>query len=132
MCPDDIRHGRRSPGADPEIYFASDQHERRLTSLHGEINDMIYGSHEAPNAKCTLSVRGCPARLPLLHFIHAPCLLASAGGRIHRVLNGALHGVARNEEAVPLLRETAVTGNTSWRQRGEMRLHSTRTPCSVL
>lgn len=51
---------RRSPGADPEIYFASDEHDRRLTSLHGEINDMIYGSHEAPNAKCTLSVSGCP------------------------------------------------------------------------
>jgi len=48
---------RRSPGADPEIYFPSDQHERRLTSLHGEINDMIYGSHEAPNAKCTLKAR---------------------------------------------------------------------------
>ena len=46
----------RSPGADPEIYFASDQHERRLTSLHPDIEDMLYSSQEAPIAKCTLKV----------------------------------------------------------------------------
>jgi len=70
------RQLRRSPGADPEIYFPSDQHERRLTSLHGEINDMIYGSHEAPNAKCTLKARarGCPQHTaPPPHASQARC-----------------------------------------------------------
>lgn len=45
-----------SPGADPEIYFASDQLDRRLTSLHPDIEEMLYGSQEAPIAKCTLKV----------------------------------------------------------------------------
>ena len=49
-------HLCRSPGADPEIYFASDQHDRRLTSLHSDIEEMLYGSQEAPIAKCTLKV----------------------------------------------------------------------------
>ena len=68
----DIRcvHLCRSPGADPEIYFASDQHDRRLTSLHPDIEEMLYGSQEAPIAKCTLKV--APSYLLMLH-IKQPC-----------------------------------------------------------
>ncbi|MFB6261390.1 MAG: sucrose synthase, partial [Thiohalorhabdaceae bacterium] len=32
-----------SPGADSEVYFPHDQTERRLTGLHGEIEDLVYG-----------------------------------------------------------------------------------------
>ena len=71
------RQLRRSPGADPEIYFPSDQHERRLTSLHGEINDMIYGSHEAPDAKCTLKVAAQADAWSTKFFMHALSALAA-------------------------------------------------------
>lgn len=39
-----------SPGADQEIYYPYDQTERRLTSLHPELKDLIYGTAEAPLA----------------------------------------------------------------------------------
>lgn len=39
-----------SPGADQEIYFPYNKTERRLTSLHPELKDLIYGSSEAPLA----------------------------------------------------------------------------------
>jgi hypothetical protein len=34
-----------SPGADPDIYYSYKDTERRLTGLHPEIEDMIYGEH---------------------------------------------------------------------------------------
>jgi sucrose synthase len=39
-----------SPGADQDIYYPYDQSDRRLTSLHPELKDLVYGSTEAPIA----------------------------------------------------------------------------------
>lgn len=39
-----------SPGADQEIYFPYNKTERRLTSLHPELKELVYGTAEAPNA----------------------------------------------------------------------------------
>lgn len=46
-----------SPGADLDIYFDYADSERRLTSLHADIEQLLYGSQEAPLAKGTLKVR---------------------------------------------------------------------------
>ena len=45
-----------SPGADLDIYFDYADSERRLTSLHPEIEKLLYGTEEAPLAKGTLKV----------------------------------------------------------------------------
>ncbi|WIA12982.1 hypothetical protein OEZ85_006594 [Tetradesmus obliquus] len=39
-----------SPGADQDIYFPYDAQGRRLTSLHPELRELVYGSAEAPLA----------------------------------------------------------------------------------
>lgn len=44
-------------GADQDIYFTYSDASRRLTSLHHDIEEMLYGTQEAPEAKCTLKVR---------------------------------------------------------------------------
>ena len=48
-----------SPGADSDIYFSYDQEERRLTSLHREIEELLFGKEEAPLAKGVLKVVWC-------------------------------------------------------------------------
>lgn len=48
-----------SPGADSNIYFSYDEEERRLTSLHGEIEELLFGKEEAPLAKGVLKVGWC-------------------------------------------------------------------------
>ena len=45
-----------SPGADLDIYFDYADEKRRLTSLHPEIEDLLYGQAEAPLAKGVLKV----------------------------------------------------------------------------
>lgn len=47
-----------SPGADLDIYFSHTDSKRRLTALHGEIEELLYGSQEAPTAKGILKVSG--------------------------------------------------------------------------
>ena len=39
-----------SPGADSEIYFPYSATERRLTSLHPGLNELVYGTSEEPTA----------------------------------------------------------------------------------
>ena len=46
-----------SPGADLDIYFPYTDGKRRLTALHAEIEELLYGSKEAPTAKGTLKVQ---------------------------------------------------------------------------
>jgi hypothetical protein len=46
-----------SPGADLDIYFDYADSSRRLTSLHADIEQLLYGTQEAPLAKGTLKVR---------------------------------------------------------------------------
>lgn len=53
-----------SPGADLDIYFDYADAQRRLTSLHPEIEELLYGTQEAPLAKGTLKVRGAPQSHP--------------------------------------------------------------------
>ncbi len=45
-----------SPGADLDIYFPYTDSKRRLTALHAEIEELLYGSQEAPTAKGFLKV----------------------------------------------------------------------------
>ena len=45
-----------SPGADLDIYFDYADQKRRLTSLHPEIEELLYGKAEAPLAKGVLKV----------------------------------------------------------------------------
>ena len=46
-----------SPGADPDVYFPYYDADRRLTDLHASIEDLLYGSDEAPRAKGVLKAR---------------------------------------------------------------------------
>lgn len=45
-----------SPGADLDIYFPYKDSKRRLTALHAEIEELLYGTDEAPSAKGVLKV----------------------------------------------------------------------------
>ena len=45
-----------SPGADLDIYFPYTDKDRRLTALHAEIEELLYGVKEAPTAKGVLKV----------------------------------------------------------------------------
>eukprot|EP00884_Botryococcus_braunii_P012793 jgi/Botrbrau1/21514/Bobra.174_2s0018.2 len=49
-----------SPGADQDIYFPYSDSKRRLTSLHQDLEELLYGQQEAPIAKCTLKDREKP------------------------------------------------------------------------
>ena len=54
-----------SPGADSEIFFAYDDAGRRLTSLHPDIEELLYGTAEGPNARGVLQVSAfSPFRAP--------------------------------------------------------------------
>eukprot|EP00879_Flechtneria_rotunda_P003731 GHRR01003969.1.p1 GENE.GHRR01003969.1~~GHRR01003969.1.p1 ORF type:complete len:403 (+),score=134.37 GHRR01003969.1:1581-2789(+) len=44
-----------SPGADQDIYFPYSQADKRLTSLHPELKELVFGSSEAPTAVGVLS-----------------------------------------------------------------------------
>lgn len=45
-----------SPGADSDIYFPYSDTKKRLTSLHPEIEELLFGKEEAPLAKGVLKV----------------------------------------------------------------------------
>ncbi len=45
-----------SPGADSDIYFPYSDTKKRLTSLHPEIEELLFGKEEAPMAKGVLKV----------------------------------------------------------------------------
>ena len=70
-----------SPGADPDVYFPYYDADRRLTDLHASIEDLLYGSDEAPRAKGVLKARPrllrCqklntgPSGKPARHFVLA-------------------------------------------------------------
>lgn len=49
-----------SPGADPDIYFPFSASERRLTSLHKDLQELVFGSGEAPTAKGVLKDNSKP------------------------------------------------------------------------
>ena len=50
-----------SPGADQGLYFPYDQKEKRLTKLHGDIENLLFGQDESPDfAKGMLEDRKKP------------------------------------------------------------------------
>jgi sucrose synthase len=49
-----------SPGADEEVYFPYSDSARRLTSLHGELDALVYGDEPRPDARGTLADRDKP------------------------------------------------------------------------
>jgi sucrose synthase len=49
-----------SPGADAEIYFPYSERERRLTALHPEIDELIYGTSPREDARGVLQERERP------------------------------------------------------------------------
>lgn len=49
-----------SPGADAEIYFPYSERERRLTALHPEIEDLIYGNSPRHDARGVIEDRERP------------------------------------------------------------------------
>lgn len=44
-----------SPGADAEVYFAYTEEKHRLTALHGEIDNLIFGDEPRPDARGVLA-----------------------------------------------------------------------------
>lgn len=50
-----------SPGADQDMYFPAEDHDRRLKHFHEELEDLLFGSKEGPEiAKGTLKDRDKP------------------------------------------------------------------------
>ena len=45
-----------APGADEDIYFPYSDADRRLSSLHPDIHELLYGAKEAPIARGVLKV----------------------------------------------------------------------------
>ncbi|GBF98480.1 sucrose synthase [Raphidocelis subcapitata] len=51
----DVKFNIISPGADADIYFPHTDAERRLTSLHADLKELVWGAAEAPLAVSTLA-----------------------------------------------------------------------------
>jgi sucrose synthase len=49
-----------SPGADPDVYFAHTNRDRRLEGLHDELSDLVFGSEEGLVARGRLEDRTKP------------------------------------------------------------------------
>jgi len=58
-----------SPGADAEVYFPYHDQEHRLTSLHGEIEEMVYGEGQE-NARGMLTDREKPLLFTMARLDH--------------------------------------------------------------
>ncbi|GAQ80888.1 sucrose synthase [Klebsormidium nitens] len=88
-----------SPGADEDIYFPYFDQDRRLTSLHEDIEDLLYGTDEEPLAKCTITDRNKP--------------IVFSMARLDRVKNltGLVEWYAKNERLRGLVNLVIVGGN---------------------
>jgi sucrose synthase len=93
-----------SPGADEDIYFPYTDSERRLTSLHEDIEEMLFGKGEEPLAKCTLKDRNKP--------------IVFSMARLDRVKNltGLVEWYAKNERLRNLVNLVIVGGNVDVKQ----------------
>eukprot|EP00775_Hariotina_reticulata_P011337 gene11337-11486_t len=87
-----------SPGADQDIYFPYNQSDRRLTSLHPELKELVYGTQEAPVAVGVLADH------------HKPLLFTMA--RLDRVKNltGLVEWYGRSERLRGLVNLVVVGG----------------------
>ena len=68
-----------SPGADLDIYFDYADQKRRLTSLHPEIEELLYGEAEAPLAKGVLKASSCWAFCPRASLAQVPFVRTREG-----------------------------------------------------
>ncbi|CAL5226213.1 g9052 [Coccomyxa viridis] len=67
-----------SPGADLDIYFPYTDEKRRLTALHAEIEELLYGSNEAPTAKGVLKDKEKPVLFSMARLDHVKNLTGLA------------------------------------------------------
>ncbi|EIE18920.1 sucrose synthase [Coccomyxa subellipsoidea C-169] len=67
-----------SPGADSDIYFSYDQADKRLTSLHPEIEELLFGKEEAPLAKGVLKDPSKPIIFSMARLDHVKNLTGLA------------------------------------------------------
>ena len=59
-----------SPGANPDVYFPYSDKNRRLTALHDELEDMIFGANQGPNARGVLQERNKPLLFSMARLDH--------------------------------------------------------------
>ncbi len=59
-----------SPGANADIYFPYTEQERRLTALHGELEELIYGQEQGPEARGVLAERDKPLLFSMARLDH--------------------------------------------------------------
>ncbi|KIY99116.1 hypothetical protein MNEG_8846 [Monoraphidium neglectum] len=121
-----------SPGADPDIYFPFSEAERRLTSLHGDMRELLFGSGEAPTAVSTLDDPSKPllfsmARLDRVKnltglvewYAHSErlrnvCNLVIVGGVIDACHTGDREEAAECEKMHRLIKEHNLRGSLRW------------------
>jgi sucrose synthase len=82
-----------SPGADQDIYFPSDQHDKRLKHFHEELEEMLYGDKESDDfAKGVLKDKKKPviftmARLDCVKNLTGLVELFAKSDRLRKVAN---------------------------------------------
>ena len=59
-----------SPGANPDIYFSYNDRERRLITLHDELENIVFGSHQGPDARGVLQDRDKPLLFSMARLDH--------------------------------------------------------------
>ncbi len=59
-----------SPGANPDVYFPYSDKSRRLTALHDELEEMIFGGNQGPDARGVLQERDKPLLFSMARLDH--------------------------------------------------------------
>lgn len=130
-----------SPGADADIYFPYNDRDRRLTSLHGELKDLLFGSSEGPLAVSTLSDPAKPVLFSMARLdrvknltgvvewygrssrLRAAVNLVIVGGVIDPSHTGDREEAAECEKMHRLIKEYDLRGSFRWivAQKNRMR-----------
>ncbi|MFQ5487944.1 MAG: sucrose synthase [Gammaproteobacteria bacterium] len=59
-----------SPGANADVYFPYTDEKRRLPALHGELEHMVFGHHQGPDARGVLKERDKPLLFSMARLDH--------------------------------------------------------------
>ncbi len=59
-----------SPGANPDIYFSYNDKQRRLTVLHDELRNIVFGAHQGPDARGVLQEHDKPLLFSMARLDH--------------------------------------------------------------
>jgi len=59
-----------SPGANADVYFSYTDEKRRLTALHGELENLVFGHHQGPDARGVLKERDKPLLFSMARLDH--------------------------------------------------------------